>query len=248
MPREAGDRQGPSRPEPSLSADGRRRRLRIALLIEDVSRGGGQERVLAELTPRLAARHDVHLFCLSVRDVDVSTVTVHGLGDLPLPMGLRALWFLLVSSLVVRPSRFDVVLSQGGNSLASNFVLAHTTHRERRRARLGRRPLFGHRPLWRRAWEALRDRVFIAMEGCAARRCRGRIIAVSRSVRDYFVREWRLPPDAVHIVPNGVDHEVFRPELRDEARPRVRSQLDLRDDEFVALFVGGLWAPSHISV
>lgn len=201
---------------------------------------------MAELTPRLAARHDVHLFCLSVRDVDLSGVTIHRLGDLSLPMGLRALWFLLVSSLVVRPGRYDVVLSQGGNSLVSNFMLAHTTHCQRRRMRLQRQWLLGRTPLWRRAWEALRDRLFIAMEGRAARRCRGRVIAISRSVCDYFVRQWGLAPDEVHIARNGVDHGVFRPDLRDEARPRIRSQLDLAEDEFVALFVGGRWVDKGV--
>ncbi|MGD9497571.1 MAG: hypothetical protein AB7Y46_14815, partial [Armatimonadota bacterium] len=51
------------------------RRLRIALVIEDVSFSGGQERVLAELAPRLARRHEVHLFCHRARDLDLTAIT-----------------------------------------------------------------------------------------------------------------------------------------------------------------------------
>lgn len=79
------------------------------------------------------------------------------------------------------------------------------------------------------------------LERRAALRCRGRVIAVSRSVAEYFMREYGLSPDEVHVAPNGVDHTVFTPELRAEARPRLRSALGLREEEFVALFMGGLW-------
>lgn len=218
-----------------------RRRLRIALVIEDVSLGGGQERVLAELAPRLASRHEVHLFCLTARDLDPDALAIHRLRPLPGPLGLRALGFALASARAIDPRAFDVVLSQGGNTLVQNFVLAHTVHadRHRDRARIERR--YRLKPVWRRAWETARDRLFMRLERRAALRCRGRIIAVSRSVAEYFTREYGLHPDEVHVAPSGVDHAVFSPELRIEARPRLRAQLGIGAEEFVALFMGGLW-------
>ncbi len=217
------------------------RRLRIALVIEDVSLGGGQERVLAELAPRLARRHEVHLFCHTVRDIDLRGITVRRLRALPAPQGPRALWFTLLSSLALRPREFDVVLSQGGNTLVQNFVLAHTVHRDRRRVRVEAERRYHLSPAWRRAWERVRDALFAALERRAALRCRGRVIAVSRSVREYFVREYGLRPDEVHVARSGVDHEVFSPDTRAEARPRIRRELGLSDAQFVALFMGGLW-------
>lgn len=217
------------------------RRLRIALVIEDVGPGGGQERVIAELAPRLAQRHDVHLFCFTVGQIDPAAITVHRLWDPPLPPGARALWFVPASSRAVRPEEFDAVLSQGGNTLVQNVMLAHTGHRERRRRRRELQRRFGLRSPLRRAWEALRDRAFVSLEARAVRRCHGRIMAVSRSVRDYFVREYRLPPQRVFVTRNGVDHAVFNRGLRAEARPRVRGELGLGEGEFVALFMGGRW-------
>jgi len=217
------------------------RRLRIALVIEDVSLGGGQERVLAELAPRLARRHDVHLFCHTVRDLGLQGITVRRLRALPAPQGPRALWFTLLSSLALRPREFDVVLSQGGNTLVQNFVLAHTVHRDRRRIRVQTQRRYGLNPAWRRAWECVRDALFAALERRAALRCRGRVIAVSRSVRDYFVREYGLRSDEVHIARSGVDHQVFTPDARPQARPRIRRELGLSGADFVALFMGGLW-------
>lgn len=227
--------------DPAASDDNARRRLRIALVIEDVSLGGGQERVIAELAPRLARHHEVHLFCFTARDLGDAAITVHRLRGLQVPLGLRALWFVLVSSLAVRPRDFDIVLSQGGNTLVQNVVLAHTVHRDRRRMREEIERRFHLKPAWRRAWERLRDGLFAALERRAVLRCRGRVIAVSRSVRDYFVREYGLDPTEVRVAPSGVDHSVFHPGLREVARPRVRDELGLAEEEFVALFMGGLW-------
>ncbi|MBD3291874.1 MAG: glycosyltransferase [Armatimonadia bacterium] len=223
----------------SEATDGRR--LRIALVIEDVGLGGGQERVIAELAPRLAHRHDVHLLCFTVRDIDLEGITVHSLRDPGLPLGARALWFVQASSLALRPDRFDVVLSQGGNTLKQTAMLAHTGHRERRRTREQLHRRFGLRSPLRRAWEVIRDRIFVSLEARAVRRCRGRIMTVSRSIRDYFVREYELDPESVYVTRNGVDHSVFHPGLREEARPRVRDELGLAEDDFVALFMGGRW-------
>ncbi|MFO8080634.1 MAG: glycosyltransferase family 4 protein [Armatimonadota bacterium] len=215
--------------------------LKIALVIEDVGIGGGQERVTAELAPRLAERHEVHLFCFTTRDIDLDGIAVHRLRDPRLPLGARALWFVLTSSLAVRPREFDVVLSQGGNTLRQNAMLAHTGHRERRRTRAKLQRRFGLRSPLRRAWEVLRDRAFCSLEARAVRRCRGRIMTVSRSIKEYFVREYDLDPDAVFVTRNGVDHSVFHPGLREEARPRIRAELGLADEDFIALFMGGRW-------
>lgn len=218
-----------------------RQRLRIALVIEDVGMGGGQERVIAELAPRLARQHDVHLFCFTVTGIDLAGITVHRLHAPPLPQGPRALWFTLASSLRVRPGRFDVVLSQGGNTLVQNAALVHTMHRIKRRVRAELDSRHALRSAWRRAWEEARDRLFARLERRAALRCRGRIIAISRTVADYLVEQYGLRPEEVQVAPNGVDHATFHPGLREEARDRIRPELGLAPDDFVALFMGGRW-------
>jgi glycosyltransferase involved in cell wall biosynthesis len=224
-----------------MSETSDRHGLKIALVIEDVGLGGGQERVVAELAPRLAERHEVHLFCFTARDIDLDRITVHRLRDPRLPLGARALWFVLASSLTLRTGEFDAVLSQGGNTLSQTAMLAHTGHRERRRTRAKLQRRFGLRSPLRRAWEVLRDGAFCSLEARAVRRCRGRIMTVSRSIKEYFVREYDLDPDGVFVTRNGVDHSVFHPALRGEVRPRVRAALGLADADFVALFVGGRW-------
>jgi hypothetical protein len=52
-------------------------------------------------------------------------------------------------------------------------------------------------------------------------------MTVSRSLRDYFLHEYDLAPMEVHVTRNGVDHAVFHPGLREEARPRIAAELGL---------------------
>ena len=217
------------------------RRLTIALVIEDVNMRGGQERVIGELAPRLAARHEVHLFCHTVADISLDDITVHRIRAIRAPLGPRAMWFALASSLVARGGKYDVVLSQGGNTLAQNFALVHTCHRDRRRVRLDIERRWRLKNPLRRVWEAGRDALFAGLERRAVRRCRGRVIAISQDVKRYLIREYGLADDDIHIAPNGVDHGRFRPDPTGLNRDRIRRELGLDRDDFVALFMGGLW-------
>jgi glycosyltransferase involved in cell wall biosynthesis len=73
------------------------------------------------------------------------------------------------------------------------------------------------------------------------RRCRGRIIAVGDDPKRNLVEFHGLNESDVTVAYNGVDHAVFRPELRDEWRPKLRSEVGLSDSTFVALFLGSRW-------
>lgn len=221
-----------------MSADPRR--LRIALVIEDVNLRGGQERVIGELAPRLARRHEVHLFCHTVADIPLEDISVHRVRDLSAPLGLRALWFAWASSRAIRAREFDAIVSQGGNSLVQNVALVHTCHRDRRRVRAQIERRWRLKGPLRRAWEALRDGIFARLERRAVLRCRGAVIAVSEDLKAYLLREYPLRPEEVHVAPSGVDHHRFHPGVVAQHHNRIRAQLGL-GEEFVALFMGGLW-------
>jgi glycosyltransferase involved in cell wall biosynthesis len=56
----------------------------------------------------------------------------------------------------------------------------------------------------------LRYRALRLAEGRAYRRADG-VLAVTRRMREAIVRDYRVPPERVHLVPNGADVEQFRP-------------------------------------
>jgi len=64
------------------------------------------------------------------------------------------------------------------------------------------------------------------------------VICNSRMVRDEIRQDFRIEPDKLHVIYNGVDLEHFHPRLRDSLRGAARGELrcDARDTLF--LFVG----------
>lgn len=63
--------------------------------------------------------------------------------------------------------------------------------------------------IWKKV-KQLRWYSFIGMQKRVARSM-GRIITVSRSARDDIVREFKLPPSRVAVIPNGIDIGQFHP-------------------------------------
>jgi glycosyltransferase involved in cell wall biosynthesis len=66
-----------------------------------------------------------------------------------------------------------------------------------------------------------------------------RVICVSEPLKSHLVARWGVPPEAVVVLPNAVDAQVFRPD--DVARSRVRASLGIAGDAPVVLFVGNFY-------
>ena len=214
------------------------RGLRIAVVIEDLNQRGGQERVVTELCRRWAQRHEVVIFCFTAEGLDDEPLTIRRLW-LPLRRhAFQSLWMLPASRWALRPRRYDVVLSQGGNCLVQNFVLAHTCH-ARRRVEATQAP--GKVGPLRERWLRLRNRWAVAMERRAIRRCPGRLIAVFPPLARMLSEEYGVPLEQILVTYNGVDTEVFHPRNRTAWRSAMRQELGLSEEDVVLIFVGGLW-------
>jgi len=221
---------------------------RIVIGIEDVSQSGGQERVIWHLCRRLAARHEVTLLCYGAKDVpdDVKVVTVR--DPRRLPLYLRALWFIRRASRAAKRLEYDALLSQGSNLWKPTHVFAHTCHAERAVQRrevdwARKRPGLLERLSW---W--VRDGIRVWLERRIMRRYRGHVIAVGATLRRNLMARHGLSDGDVLVAENGVDHGTFHPDLRERWRPEIRAKLDLSDDTFVLLFVGGRWEEKGLSL
>lgn len=215
--------------------------LKIAIIAEHVHHRGGQERVVAEIITRLSRRHQIDLFCFSATDIPAENVRVHRLWCPGQSSTLQAIWMVMLSLFVIRPRRYDVILSQGGNCLVQNFVLVHTCHARRAQALKDVRWQYEKTSVVTRLLWGLRQAWATWMEGRAVRRCRGRVIAVSQVLADYVATQHGLKPSEVYTVPNGVDHSVFNPQVTKQLRSQVREAHGLSSEQFIILFAGGRW-------
>ena len=71
-----------------------------------------------------------------------------------------------------------------------------------------------------------------------------RVLAVSDEIRASLIRDYRVSPERVRMVPPGPDEEHFRPPTPDERRA-ARRQWGLMEGEFVLAFVGSLTENKH---
>lgn len=222
--------------------------MKIAIIVEDVNRTGGQERVIAELVSRLALRHEIHLFCFSAADIP-SNVIVHHLFPPPLRYFIvRSLWIVFMSWLAVRPRQYDIVLSQGGNAVHQTHALLHDCLA--RRWELTRKLYWRMQPppRWKKLIQGLWFYLVARLERRAVKRCQnGRLIAVSHKLAELLSQYHDVPRDAIFVCENGVDHNVFHPHPQAPSRQHIRRQLGLREKDMLALFLGGRWLEKGVS-
>ena len=64
------------------------------------------------------------------------------------------------------------------------------------------------------------------------------VICNSRMVRDEIRQDFRIAPEKLHVIYNGIDLEHFHPRLRDSLRGATRAELGCRPNETLFLFVG----------
>jgi len=215
--------------------------VRLAFVIEEVNRRGGEERVVAELTTRLSRRHEVHIYGLAASDIPSSRITFHQVRCPWKPLSLRAIRFPSASSRALKGEKFDAVVAQGGNCSAADWALLHTC--QIRRSRAVRERIWPRHPpsAGARIHHMVVDRLKLRAERRTVDKCRGRLIAVSSGLRDDFCREYGLKGDDIAVAPNGVDARVFRPPASIDERNVLRKALNLPRRAFIVLFVGGRW-------
>ncbi len=215
--------------------------MRVAIAIEKVDMRGGQNRVIAELSRRLADRHEVHLFCFEAADVD-ERVQVH---IMPCPLRHRPIvqemWIPTASRRAVKPSEFDIVLAQGGNCFVANSTLSHISLREL--AAVKQLAIAGEAqmPGWERAIRNWWQRHAVGYERRVINTCRGAVMTVSEQLRLTLMGHYNLAEDEVTATPNGVDHDRFNLGVRERYRDQMRAELGIAEGEFALLFMGARW-------
>jgi UDP-glucose:(heptosyl)LPS alpha-1,3-glucosyltransferase len=64
------------------------------------------------------------------------------------------------------------------------------------------------------------------------------VICNSRMVRDEIRQDFRIEPDKLHVIYNGIDLEHFHPRLRDSLRGAARAEIRCHARDTLFLFVG----------
>ena len=217
--------------------------MQVTVVVHDVGGVGGMERVLTELIEGLLAAGDVVTVisrtCALTPHDRLRWVRVPGPAR-PLPLAYP--WFFAVGSLITWRRRRGVVLSTGAIvANRTDWTAVHLCHHAARD--LGVSRMSRRSRVYRINAHLAQSLSCLGERFCYRPSRAGGLIGVSSGVAaelsNYF------PRMRVATVPNGVSVERFQP---DPARRRdIRRCFGIRDDELLALFVGGEWKGKGLS-
>jgi L-malate glycosyltransferase len=203
--------------------------LKVLFLVDTLERGG-TETHMVQLAVRLKAKgHRIIVGCLhpggalaeNLCKAGVPVVEFPKLGSL---LSFRGAYQILRLTRYIRRERFDVIHA---HDLWANLMGITSAYMAGTEVIISSQRDLGH--LW--WYTPFRNRVLRAIHLLA-----NRVIANSAAVRDMLVKDFRIPPDHVQIVRNGVDIERFESVGAD--RRRVSSRLD--DKERLVIVVANM--------
>ncbi len=232
-PRSLGSASTTTQPQPTAAA----RRPRVALVAHDVHDQGGMERVCAELIRRGSGEFDFVVVSATLardlRPLVADWIRIRAPAR-PFPFKFASFW--LLAGPRVRSLDVDIVHTVGAIvPNRADVIAVHFCHAGFA-ASQGPRVSSGT-PRLRRFNTSVARRLALAAERWSYRPSRVRAFAaVSAGVREELLRYYGGVD--VHVTPNGVDLDRFRP--RPSAREQLRAEQHVQDAT-VALFVGGDW-------
>lgn len=209
----------------------------LAFIAHEVHRHGGQERAAAEILARVSRRVSVTVIAARCELPD-TPITWQPVPPPPRPLVVGSVLFARAARTAERRAGCTLTNCIGASAFDADVITAQYCHAAFT-ARFG--GLRGGGAVGR-AWQRVAQQVFVSQERSAyqARRLR-RVIAVSRGTARELQEFYGVAADRIRVVPNGVDHAVFRPAADAPARAALRTSLGVPASAFIALFCGGDW-------
>ena len=201
---------------------------KVAVVIPKYGLLGGAERLVFELTERLARAtdHEFTVFANRWKAAPDSRVVFRKIPRFPLSRSLRPLIFAWLVQRAIGAGRFDLVHAHDRVFHGDIVSLVCTPHRN-----------------WvrdiRKKKASLFDRSMIAVEKRMLASGQDTFfLPISSITRDAFEREYRSLPGKWQIMPPGVDFRIFSSPDRNECRAEIRARHKLKNCDFLVLFVG----------
>src|ERR1051325_2401752 len=204
--------------------------MRISFFLPRCTTEKSHGRYVIEFARRLVFENEIAVTSGAFWPPVRSTLRCHW-APVPNRPALARISILWAASLPAsKMRRSDIVHIQGADAPVGNVVTAHCCNAAMQAAVQGRGTLIRRFNYW----------VGERAEGfCFTKRSTLSIIAVSQKVKEEIESYYEVDPARVTVIPHGVDAERFNPRNRDHSRTRVRSELGIEQEAFLAIYVGG---------
>jgi glycosyltransferase involved in cell wall biosynthesis len=212
--------------------------MKIGYIAHQVHRRGGMERASAEVLERVAQTHETVVMAAKceARAARLSWIPVHGVTR---PEMFHVWDFRRKVKRTEQAQDCELTMAVNTSASEADVIVAQFCHAAFT-DRFG--GLRGGSKRWRRGYQMLAQRVFMEQERASYTSPRlKKVIAVSEGVKRELMQYYGLPAERFAVIPNGVDHSVFKPATNAETKCKLRAALKLPLDAFTCLFVGGDW-------
>jgi glycosyltransferase involved in cell wall biosynthesis len=209
--------------------------MRIAMIGRYYNRQGGVSAVIAELSDRAAAEHEIDIYTHEALDTGGSPARFVQVPMLRRPAWLQVPSFALAAKARLDRGRYDIVHDHDGQTLNPDVVTAHSCGAAW--FDIARRNAGFPKGLLSRVYPA---HVSVIMwERHVLRRSSAPIIAVSARTARELERYLGIDPARIHVIYNGINTERFHPSSsRAAARERLAELArPLRPEAIVLAFV-----------
>lgn len=210
--------------------------MKIAFIRKTYRFHGGAEQHLTQLMIDLQkAGHEVHLLAHQWTGERLAGITFHRVPMIGGLSFLKVLSFAWFAKRRLRGHQFDIIQSLDKTVSQDIYWAEDGCHRAWLAARKNllspfKRWLVSLNPLH---WLILCIESLIFKKGNYKK-----IVAISKQVKEEVVSIYRIDPNDVAVIYNGVDLERFHPKKREQFRTTVRERHQIGESPFLLLFVG----------
>ena len=215
--------------------------MKIALNIEhlDINRGGA-ERYVYELAGEMQrAGHEVHIFCRDGKSSSLSGIIFHIVPVIKQPDIFSTISFIKNSAVEIKKIQFDIVHVFGKNVYMNLFQPLGGSHRAsfiQNLRSIDNLPLKCLRFL--ATLFNLKKLLFFYIEKLQVKnKNKLKFIAISKMVKDAFIRYYNFPADNIDVIYNGIDLERFHPRNKSVYREKIRDHIGVDNDKIVLIFI-----------
>lgn len=180
--------------------------MKIAMSARIYRRKGGISRYIAELAEHFSDEHEVHIYSSKWKDVKNDKIVFH---KTPLPSGsllvkARVYFFEMSAISKLLRRRFDIIHTEGLESIWLDVVTAHSIHRGYIEVM---KNMGEPRPL------GTLDKFLLTIEklNYSTYRNYRKIIADSTSSKEELMEYYNVPDGDIVVIPLGVDLDEYKP-------------------------------------
>lgn len=203
--------------------------MKIAMTSQHYRKDGGIGRYVAELAEHFAQEHEVHMFSFDWRDVGNENIIFHRIPFKPKPFVIETMAAFTQISIISKTfkSKYDIIHTQGLESLWLDVVTAHSIHAAAIRAMTGIPRSLGIMNTFLATIEKLNYKKY---------RNYKKIIADATSGKYELMKYYNVPEEDIVVIPVGINLDEFRPNNNFDSS-KIRAKYGIKEDDTVLIIV-----------